>query len=73
MRAVVTSAAWSELKAVSAREGLVAAPYERRHGEHSRVVQAVKLYLFGASSGGCKPRKGLGSEPGWGEALGARG
>lgn len=51
--AVVTSSAWRELKAVSAREGLVAAAYERRHGAHSRVLQVAKLYCFGASSGGC--------------------
>ena len=50
--AVVTSLAWRELKAVSAREGLVAAAYERRHGAHSRVLQVAKLYCFGASSGG---------------------
>lgn len=50
--AVVTSAAWRQLKAVSAQEGLVAAAYERRHGAHSRVLQVAKLYCFGASSGG---------------------
>lgn len=49
--AVVTSPAWQALKGVSAREGLVAAAYERRQGRHSRVVQMAKLYLFGASSG----------------------
>ncbi|PRW33943.1 acyl- dehydrogenase family member 11-like [Chlorella sorokiniana] len=48
---VVTSPAWRELKAVSAREGLVAAAYERRHGVHSRLLQVAKLYCFGASSG----------------------
>lgn len=48
---VVTSPAWQALKAASAREGLVAAAYERRQGRHSRVVQMAKLYLFGASSG----------------------
>ncbi|KAL4443441.1 hypothetical protein ABPG75_011178 [Micractinium tetrahymenae] len=49
--AVVTSPAWQALKAVSAREGLVAAAYERRQGQHSRIAQMAKLYLFGASSG----------------------
>lgn len=49
--AVMTSPAWQALKAASAREGLVAAAYERRQGRHSRVAQMAKLYMFGASSG----------------------
>lgn len=47
----MTSPAWQALKAASAREGLVAAAYERRQGRHSRVAQMAKLYMFGASSG----------------------
>lgn len=50
--AVVTSPAWQLLKEVAAREGLVASAYERRHAQHSRLLQLAKLYLFGASSGG---------------------
>ena len=48
---MVTGPAWRSLKALSAREGLVAAAYERRQGACSRVVQLARLYLFGASSG----------------------
>ncbi|HKG95398.1 MAG TPA: acyl-CoA dehydrogenase family protein [Gemmatimonadaceae bacterium] len=47
---IETSAAWRALDRVSAEEGLVAAAYERRHGEHSRVDQFARLYLFGPSS-----------------------
>jgi hypothetical protein len=35
----------------AAEEGLVAAAYERRYAQHSRVCQMAKLHLFGASSG----------------------
>lgn len=48
---VATCEGWKGQKAVSAREGLVGLAYERRQGEASRVVQAAKLYLYGASSG----------------------
>jgi hypothetical protein len=49
--AVVTSRAWRELKAVSAREGLIAIPYEQQEGQYSRIYQFAKLVMFGASSG----------------------
>lgn len=48
---LVTSPGWRGQKVVSAREGLIAIPYEARQGAASRVVQAAKLYLYGASSG----------------------
>mmetsp|Transcript_57977 Transcript_57977/g.188630 ORF Transcript_57977/g.188630 Transcript_57977/m.188630 type:complete len:681 (-) Transcript_57977:49-2091(-) len=48
---VRTGEAWRSMKAVCAEEGLIAAGYRREHGEHSRVVQAVKLMLFAPSSG----------------------
>ena len=47
---IETSEAWRELDRVSAREGIVATAYERRHGAHSRIDQFVRLYLFAPSS-----------------------
>ncbi|MDB4885418.1 MAG: acyl-CoA dehydrogenase protein [Gemmatimonadetes bacterium] len=47
---IVTSDAWRALDRVSAEEGIVAAAYERRHGEWSRVEQLTRLYLFHPSS-----------------------
>lgn len=44
------SAAWRELEAISARAGLIATGYERKHGEYSRLHQFSLLYLFHASS-----------------------
>ena len=46
-----TSLAWTQLKGIAAKEGLVSIPYERLYGPHSRIYQFAKLYLFGASSG----------------------
>jgi alkylation response protein AidB-like acyl-CoA dehydrogenase len=37
---------WKEAARLSARHGLVAAAYERRHGEHSRVHQFAMDYLL---------------------------
>uniref|UniRef100_UPI0035901C0A acyl-CoA dehydrogenase family member 11-like isoform X4 n=1 Tax=Myxine glutinosa TaxID=7769 RepID=UPI0035901C0A len=48
---LLISPGWSLLRKMSAREGLVSAPYERKHGDWSRVQQAAKLYLFSPSSG----------------------
>ena len=44
------SKAWDELKDFSAENGLVAEGYERRFGEHSRLFQFAKLFLFHPSS-----------------------
>ncbi len=41
---------WREAQAVAAREGLVATPYERRHGRYSRVHQFALVHLFHPSS-----------------------
>lgn len=41
---------WQQLDAVSAEEGLIAAGYERKYGEYSRLYQFSKLYLFHPSS-----------------------
>lgn len=48
--ALELSAAWRELQAIAAREGIVAEAYERRFGAASRLVQAAKLYLYHPSS-----------------------
>ncbi|KAL6080169.1 putative very long-chain specific acyl-CoA dehydrogenase mitochondrial-like [Balamuthia mandrillaris] len=37
---------WFRLNDVSAEEGLIAIPYERRHGEWSRVHQIAKVHMF---------------------------
>lgn len=46
-----TCAAWSQLRGVVAEEGVVATGHDASLGPHCRVVQAVKLMLFGPSSG----------------------
>lgn len=46
-----TSAAWKQMKELSAREGLVSIGYERHYGEWTRVYQMSKLFLFSPSSG----------------------
>jgi hypothetical protein len=48
---LITCEAWKELKHVSAREGLVAIPYEQKFSIYSRLYQIYKLYLFAPSSG----------------------
>ncbi|KFO86952.1 hypothetical protein N320_04649, partial [Buceros rhinoceros silvestris] len=49
---IATCSAWRSMKAIAAEEGLVAAAYERRYSNWSRLHQAVKLYLFSSFSGG---------------------
>lgn len=44
------SEAWKYFKGESAREGLVAIPYENKYGQYSRIYQAIKLLLFSPSS-----------------------
>ena len=41
---------WREAAALAAHHGLVAAPYERRHGAHSRVHQLAMVYLLDPST-----------------------
>ena len=48
---IETCAAWKRQKAVSAEEGLVAIAYERQLGEYSRLLQAMKLAIYGPVSG----------------------
>lgn len=48
---IQTSAAWKQMKDLSAQEGLVSIGYERHYGEWSRVYQMSKLYIFSPSSG----------------------
>lgn len=47
---ITVSQGWLELERVAAEDGLVAIGYERKQGEHSRLYQFVKLYLYTASS-----------------------
>lgn len=42
--------AWNDLIAYAAENGLIAAGYERKYGEYSRVYQMTMLYLFHPSS-----------------------
>ncbi len=44
------SQGWLNLEKVAAEDGLVAIGYERKFGEHSRIYQFTKLYLYTASS-----------------------
>lgn len=46
-----TAPEWDAMHAAAAEEGVVAVGYERAHGEHSRVHQMARLYLFAPSSG----------------------
>jgi alkylation response protein AidB-like acyl-CoA dehydrogenase len=42
---------WQEFKTIFAEEGMIATPYERAHGEHSRLYQMAMVYLLEPSSG----------------------
>lgn len=42
---------WKEMKRISAKEGLIAIPYEKNFSIYSRLYQILKLYLFAPSSG----------------------
>lgn len=44
---------WKQLHRVAAEEGVVATAYERKHGEHSRLHQFARLYLYHPSSAIC--------------------
>ncbi|XP_023674016.1 acyl-CoA dehydrogenase family member 11-like isoform X3 [Paramormyrops kingsleyae] len=48
---IFTCPAWNRMKEISAQEGLIAAGYERVHGEWSRVYQMSKIYLYSPSAG----------------------
>lgn len=43
--AIITSPAWRQIRDIAAAEGLVALPYERAHGQFSRVHQMAKLFM----------------------------
>lgn len=47
---IEVSAAWTELHAIAAQEGIVATAFERKEGEWSRVHQLLRLYLYHPSS-----------------------
>mmetsp|Transcript_5056 Transcript_5056/g.12027 ORF Transcript_5056/g.12027 Transcript_5056/m.12027 type:complete len:670 (-) Transcript_5056:315-2324(-) len=46
-----TCESWQNMKGIAAEEGIIATAYERKHGEYSRILQAVKLLMFAPSSG----------------------
>jgi acyl-CoA dehydrogenase len=41
---------WEKVAPLAASEGLIAVPYERRHGRYSRIHQFALVYLFHPSS-----------------------
>lgn len=45
-----TSEAWKEFDRISAREGFIAAGYEKNDGAFARVNQFIRLFLFAPSS-----------------------
>lgn len=47
---IEVSPLWQRVAPLAAREGLVAIPYERRHGRYSRIHQFAAVYLFHPSS-----------------------
>ncbi|KAJ7353912.1 hypothetical protein OS493_031357 [Desmophyllum pertusum] len=48
---IQTCQGWQQLHDVSAEEGLISIPYERKYGQWSRIYQAAKLFMFSPSSG----------------------
>jgi acyl-CoA dehydrogenase len=42
---------WEDFKTIFAEEGMIATPYERAYGEHSRLYQMAMVYLLEPSSG----------------------
>ncbi|XP_071848390.1 acyl-CoA dehydrogenase family member 11-like isoform X2 [Apostichopus japonicus] len=48
---LLTSEAWKKQKNIAAEEGIVAIPYENKHGPWSRVHQVAKHMLYSSSSG----------------------
>ncbi|KAJ8042777.1 Acyl-CoA dehydrogenase family member 11 [Holothuria leucospilota] len=48
---LITSNAWKKQKIIAAEEGIVAIPYENKHGPWSRVHQVAKHMLYTSSSG----------------------
>ena len=48
---IITCQAWKEQKRISAKEGLIAIPYERAEGEFSRLYQISKLFMYSPASG----------------------
>lgn len=47
---IEVSPAWARLHALAAEHGVVATAYERAEGEHARLLQAARLYLYHPSS-----------------------
>lgn len=47
---LVTSAGWKRLKEFAAEEGIIASSFERKFGQHSRLIAFTKELIFGPSS-----------------------
>ncbi len=47
---IEVSPLWRRAAEIAASQGLIAIPYERRHGRYSRIHQFAAVYLFHASS-----------------------
>ncbi len=50
---IETCQGWKNLEKVAAEEGLIAAGYERKYAEYSRIYQMALLYLYHPSSAIC--------------------
>ncbi|XP_021369844.1 acyl-CoA dehydrogenase family member 11-like [Mizuhopecten yessoensis] len=48
---LVTCPAWKKMHDISAEEGIISIAYNREVGEHSRLHQMAKVYLFASFSG----------------------
>lgn len=46
-----TSWGWKKEKEVAARDGIIAFGYENEYSEYTRLLQYVRLYMYGPSSG----------------------
>lgn len=45
-----TSEGWRKMKEIVVREGLVAIPHERKHGEYSRIHAFAKYFIMSGDS-----------------------
>ncbi|MEC7524868.1 MAG: acyl-CoA dehydrogenase family protein [Myxococcota bacterium] len=47
---IEVSPLWKRAEVIAAEHGLVATPYERKHGRHSRLHQLALIHLFGPAT-----------------------
>jgi len=48
---IIMHPSWRAMHDISAKEGLIAIPYQNKYAQWSRLYQAAKLYMFSPSSG----------------------